>query len=155
MLTMLLISTLSTVDASPTKGLRLGLCAGAASSCHFGQIRLGYNFERVGITLGAGLVANLRLTTNVYLSSSESKTRQFISASYAMIAYPMLAIQFDGSMASPLGAGAGLSYGADFHFLEKKKLVLTPGVGIDWSSWVDGSAGDSAIHPSVEMSWAF
>ena len=157
MLTMMLVSTLSTADASPTKGFRFGLCAGASSSCHLGQIRLGYNFDRVGFTFGAGLLANLSLTTNVYLSSSKSKTRQFISASYAMIAFPMITIQFDGTVSENMGGGVGLSYGADFHLFEKKNFILTPRVGIDYSGWLNGPSGTAAIHPSVaaEMTWAF
>ena len=153
MLTMMLITTLSTADASPTNGFRLGLCVGASSNCHLGQLRLGYNLNRVGFTLGAGLLANLSVTTNVYLSSNESKTRQFISASWAMVGAPLIAIQFDGTIGGGFGAGYGLSYGADFHFLEKKNFILTPRVGIDWSSWLEGEA----IHPSVaaEMTWAF
>ena len=151
------LGSLLTANASPTKGFRIGICAGVASSCQGAQARLSYNHDRFGITLGAGLIAQLSATGQVYFSTGEQKIRQFASLSYAAVAFPLIAVQFDGNIDGSLGGSAGISYGADFHFLKNQKLILTPRIGVDYSSWINENGGDSAVHPSLstELTLAF
>ena len=153
----ILLGSILSANAAPTKGFRIGLCAGVASNCQGAQARLSYNHDRFGVTLGAGLIAQLSATGQIYLSSNEKKVRQFVSLSYAAIAFPLIAVQFDGTVDGSLGGGGGISYGADFHFLKNQKLILTPRIGVDYSSWIDNGSGASAVHPSLstELSWAF
>ena len=72
----ILLGSLISANAGPTKGFRVGLCAGVASNCQGAQARLSYNNDRFGVTLGAGLIAQLSATGQIYLSSNEKKITQ-------------------------------------------------------------------------------
>lgn len=158
MLVFTLLSTLSNAEASPSKGFRLGVCAGASSHCPLAQVKLGYNHDQVAFNVGVGLFS-LSATGQYYLTSPEQNTRQFISASWTPLAFPGVAIGFDGSVGLYMMSGFGAAYGADFHLFEKRWLVLTPKVGIDLNTTAEGDATDikSVISPSLslDMSFAF
>jgi hypothetical protein len=146
-----LFSTLLTAEASPTKGIRLGLCAGAASNCQVVQARLSYNHDQFGITLGAGLLS-LSLTGQYYLSSVDSTMRHFLSASWSPLAYPGLNLGFDASYELTMMSGYGLSYGADIHLLENRWLVLTPRIGLDVNNAADGDGTNQSMQVSPSLS---
>ena len=153
-----LLGSLSVADASPTKGVRIGVCAGASVNCPLAQVRLSYNHDQVGFTLGAGLLS-LSAAGQYYLSPVDSKTRQFVSASWTPIAFPGAAVGFDGSLFLGIMSGYGLSYGADIHLTEKRWLVISPKIGLNIIETAEGDGSNSRtlVHPSLstDLSLAF
>ena len=95
--------------------------------------------------------------------------RHFLTASYAPVAFPLLAIKLvelhrgeatiDAGLSGGLGVNCfGVSYGADFHFLKSRKLILTPRIGLDYATYlVDSNNGFEGIHASLttDLAWAF
>ena len=111
----LLFSLISSAEAAPTNGFRLGICAGAASNCQFAQLQLSYNTDKLPFSAGVGLLANISTSAQYYVSPVDTDTRQFVSLGYTMVAFPLVVIGFDGSVDGTMGGGVGVAYGADFH----------------------------------------
>ena len=158
MLTLTLLATLSAAEAGPTKGFRLGTSAGASSHCPLAQIKLGYFHEHFGWSVGFGLV-NLSATGQYYLSSSDSNTRQFVSASMTPLAFPGAILGFDGSVALAVSRSIGASYGVDFHLLNNRSLILSPRIGVDLNEAVDVDATNQRVvfapSTAVDLYWSF
>ena len=143
-----LLSMLTSAQAGPYKGVRLGLCAGLSTSCNTAQLELGINFNQFALKLGGGIF-NLKASAQYYLSSNEEDFRTFVGLHYAL-GYPYMLHQYT-SVELGLGTGYGLSFGGDLHLLENKRLIVTPQVSIDYVNHeaANSGSGGGAIVPAI------
>ncbi len=147
----LIFGLLSTAEANPATGMRVGLCAGAASNCQSAQARLGFHSEKFGLTLGVGPVIAGGLGAQYYFAPAESNQRTFIGLGVGF-AMPSLLILFNGFEWAGLGMGLGPYFGSDFHLLKSRKLIVTPRVGLDYGSYLyDSNNGYGGVHPSASI----
>ena len=135
---LLLLTFLSTATAAPTKGVRLLGCVGVDASCVFTGLKLGYNRDYWGASLGLslGFVSSVQL----YLRSPKENLRPYAKAGFHV------------GFATVPGGGVGL----DWHFTRSKKWILSPQVGASaFIAHVGSEKPELFPSASIDLIYAF